>query len=199
MSADRWLRDEQVELAATRILDAAAEVFVRKGVGATSMGDVATAAGCSRATLYRYFEDRDALRRAFVHRETRRIGAQIGAAVAAERNPDRRVVDAVLLAVRAVRDRPTLHAWFASANADITRDLVGSSEVIAGLSAGFLGDPGDPEVALRGEWLVRVILSLLATPGADEAHERALVERFVAPAVRVPAAGASSASRRPSR
>ena len=48
---------------ATGILDAATAVFSIRG-DATSMGDVATAAGVSRATLYRYFPTREELVRA---------------------------------------------------------------------------------------------------------------------------------------
>ena len=44
------------------------------------------------------------------------------------------------------------------------------------------GDPSteDPtEADESGEWLVRAILSLLATPAADQAAERRLVQRLV--------------------
>ena len=36
---------------------------------------------------------------------------------------------------------------------------------------------------LAARWLVRVIVSLLIAPGRDEAEERAIVERFVVPAL----------------
>ena len=87
MSSRSWLQDQRAELASERILDAAAELFFRQGIAETSMDDVARAAGCSRATVYRYFDDREALRIAFVHRETRRIGTAVGAAVAASPTP----------------------------------------------------------------------------------------------------------------
>ncbi|HPY25671.1 MAG TPA: helix-turn-helix domain-containing protein, partial [Mycobacterium sp.] len=41
-----------------RILHAAGELFAERGVDAVEMQDIARAAGCSRATLYRYFENR---------------------------------------------------------------------------------------------------------------------------------------------
>jgi len=49
----------------TAILDAAALVFLRDGTGA-SIDDVAEAAGVGRATVYRYFANRDALLRALL-------------------------------------------------------------------------------------------------------------------------------------
>ena len=45
---------------AAAILDAAAHVLSEHGSGA-NLADVAAAAGVSRATLYRYYPDRDAL------------------------------------------------------------------------------------------------------------------------------------------
>ncbi|GAA1124354.1 helix-turn-helix domain-containing protein [Nocardioides aquiterrae] len=149
-----------------RILDAAAALFAERGVNAVGMGEVARAAGCSRATLYRYFPDRHALHVAFVHREARRIGALV---------PRDDLASAVLAAVREVRARPELLAWFSAADAGTTAALAQSSEVVEALGLTMVGD----EPAAR--WLVRVIVSLLIVPGRDEAEERELVERFVVP------------------
>ena len=62
------------------ILDAAGELFARHGIAAVGMNEIATAAGCSRATLYRYFDCREALHTAYVHREARAVSAQISVA-----------------------------------------------------------------------------------------------------------------------
>jgi AcrR family transcriptional regulator len=180
-----WLEEPKRDLAAERILDAAAELFRTNGVAATGMAEVATAAGCSRATLYRYFENRQALRVAFVHREARRIGAVVAEQTAAIEDLDQRIVEAVLAALRAVRGEPTLAAWFRQGDASIATELAHSSDVIAALSASFGAGPGGGPLGDGPEarWLVRVIVSLLTVPGADEAEERALLERFVAPAL----------------
>ena len=71
------------------------------------MGDVARAAGCSRATLYRYFADRHELHVAYVHREARRVGGLVAADVARVRDPEQRLATAVLSAVRRVRESPS--------------------------------------------------------------------------------------------
>lgn len=155
-----------------QILDAAARLFAERGVDAVGMGEVASAAGCSRATLYRYYADRHALHVAFVHREARRIGRQIAPAG----RPDD-LAQTVLAAVREVRARPELLAWFGAADAGTTAAIAQSSEVIEALGMSAVGDPA------AARWLVRVIVSLLVVPGRDEAEEREIVERFVVPAV----------------
>jgi AcrR family transcriptional regulator len=160
-----------------RILDAAAGLFAERGVNAVGMGEVARAAGCSRATLYRYFADRHELHVAFVHREARRIGRLVAVEAAAVDDPAERLTVAVLASVRHVREAPTLLAWFGTADAASTADLAQSSEVIEALGLPAVGDDG------AARWLVRVIVSLLIVPGRDAADERQMVERYVVPAV----------------
>ena len=70
MAANDWLSERRTEVAVDRILDAAEELFTRHDPGSVGMNEIAKAAGCSRATLYRYFENREVLRNAYVHRET---------------------------------------------------------------------------------------------------------------------------------
>ena len=180
-----WLREERSDIAATRILDVAAELFVARGVSAVGMADVARAAGCSRATLYRYFDSRRALHLAFVHREARRIGSTIVREIDGG-EPETMVVEAVLTAVRLVRADPTLSAWFHIGDAGIAGEIAQSSAVIESLGSAFLKQAGMGAAAgsLEARWLVRVIVSLLTVPGRDSAEERAMVERFVAPMVR---------------
>ncbi|WP_186629469.1 TetR/AcrR family transcriptional regulator [Rhodococcus sp. BP22] len=184
-----WLRDERTEIAAERILDAAAELFVVRGVATTGMAEIAKAAGCSRATLYRYFENRRALHLAFVHREARRLGEQLAEQVADIDDPRRRVVEATLGALREVRATPILAAWFGLGDAAIASEIANTSEVIEVLGAELLADAGtidQQELSRRARWLVRVIVSLLTVPGADEADERAMIEQFVVPALLAP-------------
>ncbi len=175
-----WLAEDRSRMATERILDAAGELFVRHGVGAVAMGDVARAAGCSRATLYRYFADRHELHVAFVHREARRVGELVAADAARVDDPGRRLVAAVLSALRHVRAAPELAAWFARGDAVATAELAQSSTVIEALGRTVVDDP------LAARWVVRVIVSLLIAPGRDGAEERAMVERFVAPGLQVP-------------
>ncbi|TQL66285.1 TetR family transcriptional regulator [Nocardioides albertanoniae] len=179
-----WLAEAKTELAAERILDAAGELFAEQGVDRPGMDEVARAAGCSRATLYRYFENRQALVRAFAHREARLITEQVGRATAAyEGDPGRRVVEAVLGCLAAVRERPHLQAWYAG-DSTALRAVLSESPLIRGTAQAYLtadGDPADPDLA---DWVLRVILSFLTEPGSDADEERRLLERFLAATAR---------------
>jgi len=175
-----WLGDDRARLATERILDAAGELFTERGPAGVHMGEVARAAGCSRATLYRYFSDRRELQLAYVHREARRIGSLVARETASVDGREARLVTAVSSAVRNVRGTPLLAAWFGSDGAAVTADLVASSEVLQTLGLGFVDDP------LAARWLLRVVVSLLLMPGRDEEEERELVRRYVAPLVTTP-------------
>lgn len=176
-----WLGQEHGDLAAQRLLDAAGALFATQGVRGVGLADVARQAGCSRATLYRYFESRDTLRTAFIDREARRIALQVGEAMAGIADPAARLVEGILEALRLVRANPALSAWFTDADSGLTTALAHSSRVIETMTAAWLGDPSDLEMQRRGRWLTRVIVSLLAGPGRDDDDERDMIERFVAP------------------
>ncbi|WP_029366634.1 TetR/AcrR family transcriptional regulator [Mycobacterium sp. UM_WWY] len=186
--AGDWLAARRSEVAADRILDAADELFTRQDAATVGMHEIATAAGCSRATLYRYFENREALYTAYVHREARRLYEELTRQVAGVSDPTQRLIEGVMTGLRAVRDSPALSSWFATASPPIGGEMAEHSEVIRALVEAFvrsLGSGGEG-IERRARWLVRVMVSLLVFPGLDEADERAMLAEFVAPLV-VPA------------
>ena len=178
-----WLAARRVEAAADRILDAAEQLWTEREQSSVGMNEIARAAGCSRATLYRYFESREALRTAYVHRETRRLGRAVASQIDGIADPRERLIASVMATLRMVRDSPALAAWFTTTRPPIGGELAGQSEVITALVAAFLSSLGleDPAaVERRARWVVRVLTSLLMFPGRDEADERAMIEEFVA-------------------
>ena len=184
MSSGDWLREERGEVAVGRLLDAAGQAFLELGVKATTMADVCRHAGCSRATLYRYFENRQALRVAFVNRATLRMSAEIGAETASITDPRERLVEAVLQSVRRVRAEPHLAVWFTAEDMSIPTEMSQSEDVLASVGALFADEGADPDaVRLRARWVIRVIISLLVMPGRNDEEEEAMVTRFVAPLV----------------
>jgi AcrR family transcriptional regulator len=176
-----WLAERRTEAAADRILDAAERLFAEQEAAAVGMNEIAGAAGCSRATLYRYFENRDALYTAYLHRETYRVFREMGTRIANVTDPSQRLIEGVVSSLRRVRESPALASWFNPSQRPIGGEMAERSEVIKALTEAFLRSLGLDDVENRARWLVRVMISLLTFPGHDEADERATLEEFVLP------------------
>lgn len=196
-TAPDWLRTDVEQLAVDKLLDAAGEAFARHGITRARMDDVADAAGCSRATVYRYFAGRDELRQAYVARETLRLGQDIGRRIGDVDDPRDRLVHAVVLSLAAVRRSPALVAWFSPENLGTATALATGSQVIDDLVAGFVDRVLD-QAAERGlarpgldrdgavEWVMRAMLSLLMVqfPAPRDPDEEAeMLRAFLIPAL----------------
>ncbi|MGY4649279.1 TetR/AcrR family transcriptional regulator [Mycobacterium sp. URHB0021] len=188
--AGDWLAARRTEVAADRILDAAGDLFARQEAATVGMHEIASAAGCSRATLYRYFENRDALYTAYVHRESYRLYREMTEQINSVVDPRERLIEGMMASLRNVRESPALASWFATTQRPIGAEMADQSEVVKALTEAFvisLG-PDEPDlVAHRARWLVRVMTSLFLIPGPSEDDERAMLEEFVVPTV-IPAA-----------
>jgi AcrR family transcriptional regulator len=181
-----WLGSRRTEVAADRILDAAEKLYTQQDQAGVGMNEIARAAGCSRATLYRYFENREALRTAYIHRETRRLSRAIKERIAGIDEPRQRLIESIIATLQMVRSSPALASWFAVTRPPIAGELAEQSDVITAMAAAFVSSLGPEEpnvVERRARWTVRVITSLLMFPGHDEADERAMLEEFLVPIV----------------
>jgi len=201
--ATAWAREDRADLAAYKIMDAAAVAFSAEGVARTSMATVARYAGCSRGTLYRYFPNIHALHLAYINRSALRIVHGMSAEMAAIQDPQQRFLEGILVSLREVRRHPGMLAWFEPETAGLAARISRSSEVIDALTNTFVaellrplaaaGDEGaerEPaETSLWARWLVRVIISFLSMPGENEMDERSQIERFAAPVIREIVAG----------
>ncbi|MCV7030577.1 TetR/AcrR family transcriptional regulator [Mycobacterium sherrisii] len=186
MPSNDWLGSGRSEAAVDRILDAAERLYTERDSDSIGMNEIARAAGCSRATLYRYFDNREALRTAYIHRETHRLGRQIAARTAAVEDPRERLIASILVTLAMVRESPALSSWFASTRPPVAGELAEESDVIAALATAFLHSlgPDDPAVLQRrARWTVRVIISLLMFPGRNADEERAMIEEFLVPII----------------
>ncbi|MBW2386996.1 MAG: TetR/AcrR family transcriptional regulator [Deltaproteobacteria bacterium] len=186
--AGAWLREEQADLAAEKILEGAARAFIELGVSRAGMGEIAKYAGCSRGTLYRYFENRHELHLAFVNQCAVRLVAELRVELAEITDPEQRLVEYVVRAVQKVRRNPAMAAWFEPGESAMAARMSRGSEVIGYLADAFVSSlagarQDKPSSLLRARWMVRVIVSLLIMPGDSEAEERILIARFVAPAM----------------
>lgn len=179
-----------------RILDAALASIAEYGVTKTTLEDIAREAGCSRATVYRYFPGKRALLDGIVDAEVRRLARSLDDAARSARTLEDVVVallyraglefadHAALRHVLAVEPELVLtHVVFDEGN----RALAVGSTLVTPHLARFL--PADAAVR-AGEWLCRLAITYLFSPSehvsfTDEDSVRRLVRTFVLPGLDV--------------
>jgi AcrR family transcriptional regulator len=177
----------------------------RQGVRKTTLDDVAREAGCSRATLYRYFASKQAVLQAAVRAEADRVTAALRQAAAAADTLEDAVTAILGTAGDLVRHHPALqfvaafeperllpHLAFAGGD----RFLAVATDALAPALAPFVDGP---ETGRAAEWVARVGLALLCSPTPpvaldDEPAVRAYVSEFLAPAIRAGARPRSPAA-----
>ena len=182
---------------AARLLDATAACVARVGVSKTTLDDVAREAGCSRATLYRYFPGKPALLGALVGREAQTLRAALemaatGTDSAARCSLEETVAVVVTRAAGWLAAHPALQ-FVIAAEPDLLlphlafdgadRVLRAGAEVFAPSLERFLGAD---DAQRAGEWLTRLLLSYVSSPAEsvdllDPASVRRLVADFVVP------------------
>lgn len=174
---------ERNDAAAQRILDTAEGLYAANGVDGVTMRALAAEVGCSRATLYRYFPSREAVQAAFIDRSAARLARRVADSAPSGTAVDR-LVTAVTTALRMVRETPAFATWFRADGVATAAQLATVSPVIETLARNFLSGPDQvPHAEERARWLVRVMLSLLTTPGTGVADEERMLRSFVAPVV----------------
>src|ERR1700736_4235589 len=123
---------------AAAILDAAAHVFSEQGTAA-NLADVAAAAGVSRATLYRYYPNREALLKALaVHALTELTGRLNDAGL--ERATVKEGIERLARALVAVGDRYAVLSSEQCDGADAERLLIAPTRAVfeRGIASGHL-------------------------------------------------------------
>ena len=71
--AERWTRERRVQQTRNILLDAAEELFARKGFGGASLEDIADAAGYTRGAIYGQFGSKEELFLAVIERHRERF------------------------------------------------------------------------------------------------------------------------------
>ena len=70
---ERWTRERRLEHTRNLLLDAAEEVFARKGLTGAALEDIAEAAGYTRGAIYSHFGTKEELFLAVVDRQRQRF------------------------------------------------------------------------------------------------------------------------------
>jgi AcrR family transcriptional regulator len=179
-----------------RVVDGALTCIARQGVAKTTLDDVARAAGCSRATVYRAFPGgKDAVLRAVVDTEVSRffsaLAVRMGAATDLE--------DVLVAGMTEAATRVTGHAalgFLLQYEPELVLSQLAFArmdEVLAvtcAFTTPFLGRWLDQAESKRvAEWAARIVVSYLVCPAdgvdlTDAGQVRRLVRMFVLPGIR---------------
>jgi AcrR family transcriptional regulator len=163
------------ELTRERILDAAEQAIRQFGFRRASMNDVATMAGVSRGSVYRYYPDRDALVRSVLERMAQRFVASSTASVRRRRTLAAQVAEAAVF-IRTHLDDAILTLTPPGDDDTLLAALLATQ--IEGLLAEFVAfwQPFLADAVARGEisadidprraaeWIVRVMVSFVVMP-----------------------------------
>ena len=174
-----------------RLLEVAAVCVARDGIAATGIAHIALEAGVSRPTVYRYFKDREELIRSVLLQSGLRLANQVQEHIRDFADPGEKVVAATLFTLRAIRENPVLRQVWQPAMFDanvlqgftqpasITFTRVALAEIID--ATGW----DEEEAAESMEFLLRMILSLLATPEPRRTEDelREFLRRRLVPAL----------------
>jgi len=177
----------------TRALDATLACIARHGLSKTTIDDIAREAGCSRATLYRYFGSRQDLVAAAVHAEALRVADLARGVAGAAATLEDAVVGVLGVVGRELGEHAALRfvadvepeqllPYLTFAGGD--RFLQDAAEAIAPCFTRFVGD----DATRAAEWIARIGLALWLSPTApvslaDAETLRGYVHAFVLPAI----------------
>ena len=189
--------DSKTKPVRERLLDAAEGCLEQFGPQKTSMEDVARAAGMSRATVYRYFENRDALLLGVASRQASALAAEAINYLGQFNTISDWMVEGLLFTLREMPSRPVFASLVTSLDSRASGSLLlGSTGLVQiGVNVlqpmfanakeqGLLRDDVDPEMLV--EWLLRVLWTYLNTPSqvaTDEEGMRKLFRMMLIPAV----------------
>ena len=177
----------------TRAVDATLACIARHGLSKTTIDDIAREAGCSRATLYRYFGSRAELVTTAVHTEVARVVALARAVADAAATLEDAVVGVLRVSSLELGEHPALRfvadvepervlPYLTFAGGD--RFLQDAATAIAPCFTRFVG----ADAPRAAEWVARIGLALWLSPTAPVALSdadalRGYVRAFVLPAI----------------
>jgi AcrR family transcriptional regulator len=182
-----------------RILEVAGEEAVRVGPERIRMGEIASRAKVSRASLYRYFASKDELIRAWTARELESIFDAADAAARDEESFEDRLAAGFAAALIALREHPVFRAITVINNTQIMRSTLESSEALEHARELMLDrfndavharrlSVGQYDAAVAGELITRLTVSFISAPetvGRLDSEEdlQEFARRYLAPLV----------------
>jgi AcrR family transcriptional regulator len=192
---DIGIRQERGETTAEKIIRAARDLFQRDGVEATSMASIARSANVSRQTVYDAFSTRENLIAKTILARCEELGELFRRTI--EDNPacDEALVEVVTCIVDVSRDDVELRRiWETTPNFQVHDLMTGRLSEVRPLTISIFAplferaraqgllrlDANDDEIS---DWIRGVCMMLIMRRDLNRHEERALVRRYLLPAV----------------
>lgn len=188
---------EDTDAARDILIEAAAQCFSRLGVNKTTIEDVANDANVSRATVYRYFKDRDDLVLGVMLRQAEGHLKRMRTEIAKASTPGQALTEFIVLTARRSKIDPHIEMLFSTNLAGFSTRVAGASTALFSLITDFVRpviEDAERDGLLRdgvtvdgaGEWTLRTILSMMSVDGPhgrSEKRIRELTETYFVPAL----------------
>jgi len=181
-----------------RLIDAAAECLETGGVENFDVSSVALRAGVSRPTVYRYFDDREALFRAATERRANQLADSLGMDLEALEDPSEMAVLVVQKGIEMISSDPAMiHTWAGESTAgQLPKRVEGRTQAAATALITNLIEPliraadweEGQETQECVETIIRFIRSFVLSPlpVRSDSELRAYLGRRLLPAIGLP-------------
>ncbi|MBC7172235.1 MAG: TetR/AcrR family transcriptional regulator [Polyangiaceae bacterium] len=176
-------------------MEAASALMVDEGVDSLRLEHVARRAGCSRSSLYRYFDTKDAVIIAVLQKRVDQMATRIRIQLSDTQHPADKIVQGVVRAVELALSDPQFSVLFSAPNSPTVMRIAANAlpQLITPVIDCILPEEGEeswfPEsvpVAEAARWLVTVVVGLV-TFDAERAMDHdafvAHLERFLVPSL----------------
>lgn len=177
----------------SQVLDGVMACLARWGIGKTTLDDVASASGCSRATIYRIFPGgKDALFGALVEREVEAFFTAIERQLDESATLDALLRTGITAALEQIWAHPALRYVVEHEPSTVVPNLVtaGLGHLVQ-VAGSFVEPRLHPHLSaaaapVAAEWIVRLTLSYAAAPPAGPLAPSVdrLVEHLLVPGIR---------------
>jgi AcrR family transcriptional regulator len=160
---------------AAAIREAAKICYQRVGIEKTGMEDIAREAGIARSTLYRYYPRHEELLLAVVTDYMQAMNQQLQKKLTRYQSPADKIVEGLILAIRAIPEHPLLSRVFVRDEGGMLRRSLWNSPALVELGVNLMGtvlqearERGQLQQAVASEvlveWVYRILLSFISLP-----------------------------------
>ena len=174
-----------------RLLDTTKAIYTDAPMTAATMEEVAKAAGVGRATLYRYFKNRDDLLLAVIEREAVTIARRVEKKISKIDSPGEYIIEGMVQAMAEINKSALLSSILQPGNSSVVNRLLFDSDRLVNIGLEIMlpvvqraQQTGklktNMSFELLVEWILRILTSLVTVPSKQLNSKRAVRDMLYA-------------------